>query len=138
MSHPINVFSEIGPLKTVLLHRPGKELENLMPDYLEALLFDDIPFLSQAQKEHDYFAEVLRSKGIEVVYLEELAAESLTSNQIREAFIHDYLNESNIKGTETRNLVYNMLVSSDNNLELINKTMAGIQKLIYLKGIRQA
>lgn len=129
MSHPINVFSEIGPLKTVLLHRPGKELENLMPDYLEALLFDDIPFLSQAQKEHDYFAEVLRSKGIEVVYLEELAAESLTSNQIREAFIHDYLNESNIKGTETRNLVYNMLASSDNNLELINKTMAGIQKI---------
>ena len=40
MSHPINVFSEIGKLKTVMLHRPGKELENLMPDYLERLLFD--------------------------------------------------------------------------------------------------
>lgn len=47
MSHPINVFSEIGKLKTVMLHRPGKELENLMPDYLERLLFDDIPFLEK-------------------------------------------------------------------------------------------
>ena len=37
-----------------MLHRPGAELENLMPDYLEDLLFDDIPFLAQAQQEHDF------------------------------------------------------------------------------------
>ncbi len=49
-THPIHVFSEIGKLKKVCLHRPGKELENLMPDYLERLLFDDIPFLEDAQK----------------------------------------------------------------------------------------
>ena len=42
---PIQVNSEIGKLKTVLLKRPGKELENLVPDYLDGLLFDDIPFL---------------------------------------------------------------------------------------------
>lgn len=47
-SHPIQVFSEIGKLKKVMLHRPGKELENLLPDYLERLLFDDIPFLEDA------------------------------------------------------------------------------------------
>lgn len=47
---PIHVFSEIGKLKTVMLHRPGKEIENLMPDHLERLLFDDIPFLEDAQK----------------------------------------------------------------------------------------
>ena len=48
------IFSEIEPLKRVMLHRPGAELENLMPDYLEDLLFDDIPFLAQAQQEHDF------------------------------------------------------------------------------------
>ena len=48
--------SEIGRLKKVLLHRPGQELENLMPDYLERLLFDDIPYLREAQREHDAFA----------------------------------------------------------------------------------
>lgn len=129
MSHPINVFSEIGPLKTVMLHRPGKELENLMPDYLETLLFDDIPFLPQAQKEHDYFAEALRSKGIEVVYLEGLAAESLLNDAIRDKFITEYLNEANIKEGETKKAIYKMLTSYENNLDLINKTMEGIQKV---------
>lgn len=129
MSHPINVFSEIGPLKTVMLHRPGKELENLMPDYLETLLFDDIPFLPQAQKEHDYFAEALRSKGIEVVYLECLAAESLLNDAIRDEFIIEYLNEANIKEGETKKAIYQMLTSYENNLDLINKTMEGIQKV---------
>ena len=56
----INVTSEIKPLKKVLLHRPGKEIENLTPEYLERLLFDDIPFLEVAQKEHDSFADTLR------------------------------------------------------------------------------
>ena len=63
-THPIHVFSEIGKLKKVMLHRPGKELENLLPDYLERLLFDDIPFLEDAQKEHDAFAQALRDEGI--------------------------------------------------------------------------
>lgn len=49
----INVKSEIGPLKKVLLHRPGNELLNLTPDSLQRLLFDDIPFLPEAQREHD-------------------------------------------------------------------------------------
>ena len=50
---PIHVHSEIGPLKKVMLHRPGEELLNLAPDDLERLLFDDIPFLEVAQQEHD-------------------------------------------------------------------------------------
>ena len=68
------VHSEIGPLKKVLLHRPGEELLNLAPDDLERLLFDDIPFLEIAQQEHDRFAEVLREQGAEVLYLERLCA----------------------------------------------------------------
>lgn len=47
---PLHNTCEIGPLRKVLLHRPGRELENLMPDYLERLLFDDIPYLKLAQK----------------------------------------------------------------------------------------
>ena len=74
---PIYVKSEIAPLKKVLLHRPGAELLNLTPDSLSRLLFDDIPFLPEAQKEHDEFAGILRDNGIEVVYLEDLMAEVL-------------------------------------------------------------
>ena len=67
----VQVTSEIKPLKKVLLHRPGKELLNLTPYTLDRLLFDDIPYLPVAQKEHDEFAKVLRENGVEVVYLED-------------------------------------------------------------------
>ena len=50
METGIHNTSEIGRLKKVLLHRPGAELENLMPEYLERLLFDDIPYLKEAQQ----------------------------------------------------------------------------------------
>ena len=74
---PIQVNSEIGKLKTVLLKRPGKELENLVPDYLGGLLFDDIPYLEVAQQEHDRFAKVLQDEGVEVLYLRNLLQKAL-------------------------------------------------------------
>ncbi|MBJ8349852.1 arginine deiminase [Streptococcus zalophi] len=126
---PIHVYSEIGKLKTVLLHRPGQELENLVPDYLERLLFDDIPFLEQAQKEHDNFAQVLRDCGVEVLYLEQLAAESLTSQEIKEEFIDEYISEANVRGKQTKKGIRKLLLDITDNQELINKTMAGIQKV---------
>lgn len=75
----INVNSEIGKLKKVMLHKPGKELENLMPEYLDRLLFDDIPYLRIAQEEHDSFADILRQNDVEVVYLSDLVEESITT-----------------------------------------------------------
>ena len=75
METGIHNTSEIGRLRKVLLHRPGGELENLMPEYLERLLFDDIPYLREAQREHDAFADCLRQAGVEVVYLRDLVAE---------------------------------------------------------------
>ena len=80
----IHNTSEIGRLRRVLLHRPGRELENLMPEYLERLLFDDIPYLREAQEEHDAFADCLRAQGVEVVYLADLVAESLTGPEVRQ------------------------------------------------------
>lgn len=49
----IDVRSEVRPLKKVLLQRPGRELEQLVPNSMERLLFDDIPYLRGAQTEHD-------------------------------------------------------------------------------------
>jgi len=84
---PIHITSEIGRLKTVLLHRPGEELEHLTPEHLQRLLFDDIPYLKVAQEEHDRFAELLRSRGVEVLYLDELAAEALADEAVRRQFV---------------------------------------------------
>lgn len=124
----ISVTSEIKPLKKVLLHRPGKELENLIPEYLEGLLFDDIPFLEVAQQEHDSFAEVLRQNGVEVVYLHELAAEVMEDELVKEQFINQFIEEANIKSLEMEKAVYAYLKGFKSNEELIRNTMAGINK----------
>ena len=79
---PIQVFSEIAPLKTVLLHRPGRELEHLVPGTMGRLLFDDIPYLAGAQEEHDRFAEVLRENGVEVIYYVDEVAKAIAGMQI--------------------------------------------------------
>ena len=125
----INVTSEIKPLKKVLLHRPGNELLNLTPDNLEELLFDDIPFLKKAQEEHDYFAQVLKDNGIEVVYLEKLMAETLDLNEhLRDNFIIQFLIEANITGQHYTSLIVDYLNENyKDNYELVLKTMEGMR-----------
>ena len=92
---PIQVFSETAPLKTVLLHRPGRELEHLVPGTMGRLLFDDIPYLAGAQEEHDRFAALLRENGVSVKYLTELMAEALAHRpDLRTAFLRTFIQES--------------------------------------------
>src|SRR5690349_23455403 len=71
------VDSEVGRLGTVMLHRPGPELARLTPRNNDSLLFDGIPWVGRAQEEHDAFAAALRKRGVEVLYLGELLAETL-------------------------------------------------------------
>ena len=124
----INVRSEIGPLKKVLLHRPGNELLNLTPDSLSRLLFDDIPFLPDAQAEHDEFARALKENGIEVVYLEDLMASVLElSDDIEDKFIRQFIYEAGITTPKYNNLVFDYLKSFNNKKELVLKTMEGIK-----------
>lgn len=125
----LNVFSEIGPLKKVLLHRPGRELENLTPKWLEQLLFDDIPWLELARKEHDEFASKLRSLGVEVVYLTDLVVEVLKqSKDIKEQFIHQFIEESNITSDTLKEVVRDYLYSFKDLHHMVEMTMAGIRK----------
>lgn len=124
----IHVTSEIGILKKVLLHRPGNELLNLTPDTLERLLFDDIPFLPDAQKEHDLFAAALEDNGVEVVYLEDLMAEVISQNpNIREKFIKQFIEEAGINTIKYQNLVFEYLDKIEDPKKLVLKTMEGIQ-----------
>lgn len=124
----INVKSEIGTLKKVLLHKPGRELLNLTPDTLERLLFDDIPYLPNAIKEHENFARVLMENGVEVVYLEKLMAEVLEQNKnIKEKFLWQFISEAGIKTPKYKQIVFDYLNSFTNMYELVLKTMEGIQ-----------
>lgn len=124
---PLHNTCEIGPLRKVLLHRPGRELENLMPEYLERLLFDDIPYLKLAQEEHDQFAATLRQCGVEVLYLTDLTAEAVADEGVRRQFIRDYLDEAGTAGPR----VYEILREYFESLPpkaLVEQMAAGVRK----------
>ncbi|MCT4607100.1 MAG: arginine deiminase [Marinisporobacter sp.] len=124
---PLYVTSEIGKLKTVLLHRPGKEIENLIPNLLKRLLFDDIPYLKIAQEEHDAFAKILKDHGVEVLYLEDLAAQSIREQRIRQSLIEAFLEEGRVYGEGMKDALRKYF-EEFNNKELIEKMMMGIRK----------
>lgn len=127
MEQFIHVTSEIGKLNKVMLHRPGKEIENLVPEYLGRLLFDDIPFLKVAQQEHDKFAEILKENNIEVLYLEDLTAKVLENPEIKKSFVKDFLKESHITAPAIYEALYSYLISKSPK-DLVDSVMAGIRK----------
>ncbi|PAT02529.1 arginine deiminase [Candidatus Izimaplasma bacterium ZiA1] len=123
----IQVYSEIGKLKTVLLHRPGKELENLTPDILERLLFDDIPYLKVAQEEHDFFAKTLRDEGVEVLYIKDMVVESLENHpEVLSNFLNQFIEESHILSKAVKDAIYNYLANMTFE-EIVEKMIEGIR-----------
>ena len=127
METGIHNTSEIGRLKRVMLHRPGGELENLMPEYLERLLFDDIPYLREAQREHDAFADCLRGQGVEVVYLTDLVVESITDDTVRQDLLRQFLAESGVEDQRTRDRLEEYLGEMPDR-EMVAAMMAGVRK----------
>ncbi|WKC78364.1 arginine deiminase [Borreliella turdi] len=96
--NPINIFSEIGRLKKVLLHRPGEELENLTPFVMKNFLFDDIPYLEVARQEHEVFVGILKNNSVEIEYVEDLVSEVLASSvSLKNKFISQFILEAEVK-----------------------------------------
>ena len=85
------VASEVGRLRTVVLHRPGEEIQRLTPRNNDELLFDGVPWVSRAQEEHDAFADALRDRDIEVLYLRALLTEVLDVPAAREQLLDSAL-----------------------------------------------
>jgi arginine deiminase len=79
--------SEIGQLRTVLMHRPGPELQRLSPRHRERVLLRTLPWLSRARQEHDVFSQALRDEGVEVLYLVELLQDCLEYQTARDEAI---------------------------------------------------
>ena len=83
MTETLGVDSEVGVLRSVILHRPGAELQRLTPRNNDELLFDGVPWVARAQDEHDAFAALLRTRGVEVLLVADLLAEALASGAAR-------------------------------------------------------
>lgn len=127
--HPLQVYSEIGPLKKVLVHRPGGEIANLTPKWLANLLFDDIPWLPLAIEEHDAFASVFRANDIEVLYLADLVAETLDADlEIKYQFIKQFIHEAHVTSETLSEVLFAYLMSFSSTKAMVEKTMAGIKK----------
>jgi arginine deiminase len=93
--------SEVGRLRTVLLHRPGPEIKRLTPRNSADLLFDGIPWVERAQEEHDAFAAALRSHGVEVLILRDLLVETLEQQIARDEVLAHTLSDQRL-GRELR------------------------------------
>lgn len=124
MGHLTGVDSEVAPLRTVLLHRPGGELKRITPRNNDKLLFDGIPWLGRAQQEHDAFAHALRDRGVEVLYLSELLQETLEYESAREQAIRGAIDEPRL-GDRMRSDLRSHLSSLDPE-ELGRVLMAGL------------
>jgi arginine deiminase len=101
VGHTHGVDSEVGRLRTVLLHRPGLELRRITPRSASRLLFDALPWVGRAQQEHDLLAGVLRDHGVEVLYVTELLQDALEYQPARDEAIASVLASATL-GDELR------------------------------------
>ena len=127
MKPGINNYSKIGKLNKVLLHRIGDEIEGLVPDNFERLLFDDIPYLKVAQQEHDKFADVLRENDVEVIYYVDETVKALRDRKVRERFVKEFVSESDIHSDAVKEALEEYLMSMSVK-DMVEKTISGVKK----------
>jgi arginine deiminase len=92
----LGVESEVGTLRKVIVHRPGLEHTRLTPSNAEQLLFDDVIWVKRAKEEHDAFVSVMRDRGVEVLYAEQLLTDVLELPEVREWVLDRVLDERHV------------------------------------------
>ncbi|MGC4936627.1 arginine deiminase [Kribbella sp. DT2] len=125
MTEAYGVDSEVGPLRTVMLHRPGNELRRLTPRNNDKLLFDGIPWVGRAQDEHDAFAQALRDRDVEVLYLGTLLTEALADPEARATAVAGAIEDLRL-GDTLRDYLRTALTALDP-AELAEALMAGVR-----------
>lgn len=110
VTHVHGVDSEVGRLRTVLVHRPGLELKRMTPRSRDRLLFDTLPWAGRAQQEHDVLTQAMRDQGVEVLYLTELLQDALEYQPARDRAIKAALADRAL-GDELRGQVHAVLDS---------------------------
>jgi len=101
----LNVTSEIGKLKSVLVHLPGREIDQMVPPMMAQLLFDDILYGQEAREEHRRFQQLIRFIADEVVDLRDLLEEVLEDEEVKERIVRDLAKRKHLN----RNLVSSLI-----------------------------
>lgn len=123
----LSIRSEVARLRRVMVHRPGCELQNLTPRFLSELLFDEIPWLEEAQAEHDNFVQVLRAHGVEVYYIEDLVAELVSDRELRQQLVEAQIGHSDLHRLREQQAVRDYLWQLDPKA-VVDTLIAGIRK----------
>jgi arginine deiminase len=93
---PFSAASEVGTLRKVIVHRPGREHTRLTPANVRELLFDDVIWVNRAKSEHDAFCEAMRDRGVEVFYAARLLADVLGIPDARDWIVDQVLDERHV------------------------------------------
>jgi arginine deiminase len=118
----LQVNSEIGKLRSVLVHLPGREIDRMVPSMMEDLLFDDILFGARAREEHRRFQQVLGFVADEVLEAQDLLAEVLAVHEHRAAALRD-LGDAFHWGPDMHERLHDLSAE-----ELASVLIAGIEK----------
>jgi arginine deiminase len=116
--------SEVGRLRTVLLHRPGEELRRITPSTMDELLFDELLWVEHAQAEHDAFATVLRDAGVEVLYVEDLLAEVIEDPAQAQELVGRHVTDTSC-GPQAVDRIRQLLLSGTTR-ELVDHLIGGV------------
>lgn len=92
------VYSEVGKLRRVMVCRPGRAHERLTPSNCHDLLFDDVLDVPKAQRDHDFFVELMRERGIDVLELRDLLADVLDIPKARSFILDRRVNHATMGG----------------------------------------
>ena len=87
------IRSEVGNLRSVIVHRPDLELHRLTPGNKDELLFDELVWVEKAREEHDVFGATIARAGVEVLYLSKLLEDVLTDAELALEFIDAHVTE---------------------------------------------
>jgi arginine deiminase len=121
----MKVKHDTDRLEVVLIHQPGKEIEQLMPGNLTRLLFDDVPFLDQAIKEHQTMTDYLIRHDVKVFDITDLAAEILTSESTKNELINIIIHDLKQQSLSVVERVINKLKTSSSK-EMVGSYVEGI------------
>jgi arginine deiminase len=100
----LGVSSEVGTLRTVMVHRPDVAHERLTPTNSHDLLFDDVIWVRRARQEHDAFVDLMRERGVEVLLFHDLLAETLEDPDAREWVLSRRLRPEEVTAVFSREL----------------------------------
>ncbi|MGL4768854.1 MAG: arginine deiminase family protein [Mycoplasmoidaceae bacterium] len=125
----INVFSEIGVLKKVLVHTPGKEIEYISPFKLDELLFSNVLEPNTAIEEHKKFVQILKDNGVEVIQLVNLVSETydFASPKEKDEFLNQWLDEvePSIDSDQLRKKIKDHILGQKTTKNMIELMMSG-------------